>query len=459
VKTIAIVGRPNVGKSSLFNRLAGRMISIVHDQPGVTRDRIAAGCRARDIPYTLFDTGGIGAQLDDGFTDQVRAEAEIAVESSDLVLFVVDGREGLTPLDHELAVYLRQTGRPFRLVVNKIDSPKQEMATAEFSALGLEHPAHVSAEQGRGMDSLEGWIHQQLVKLGAEGTNPDSDADAPPELPLKVAIVGRPNVGKSSLINAILRDRRTIVSDIAGTTRDAVDVPYERKGKPYILIDTAGIRRRTKLDSSVEIFSVMRTERSIRRADLVALVIDASSGATTQDQKIGSLIVKELKPSIVVINKFDLFHPNAPAADRIALAKEELLAKLFFLNYAPAIMLSAKSGQDVKRFFTGIDAVREAARRAIPTAELNRLLQEAIAKSPPPQERGRRFNLLYVTRRPEKEGAVARPLYPLEYLLFCNRPELLSETYARYLENTIRARYDLAGLPLRLTLRGKGKQE
>jgi len=298
---VAIVGRPNVGKSALFNRLAGRRISIVHDQPGVTRDRISAICRQGPIPFEVVDTGGIGASLDDDFAGQVRAEAEIAVEAADLILWVVDAQEGVTTIDEELAGVLRKSAVPVLVVANKVDADAHENLVADFGRLGFGNPFPVSAEHGRHVSDLIRSVGKRLkqdFEPGPEGSGGD-------EARICLAVVGKPNVGKSSLINAILEDDRTIVSEVAGTTRDAVDVPYDRGGKRFTLIDTAGMRRKTKRDSAVEVFSVMRSERSIRRADLCLLVIDAAAGITAMDRTIARTIVDENKPCIIIANKFD----------------------------------------------------------------------------------------------------------------------------------------------------------
>jgi GTP-binding protein len=281
-RTAAIVGRPNVGKSALFNRLAGRKISIVHDQPGVTRDRIVSECKLGTHPFTVIDTGGIGSDVDASFTEQVHAEVELALQAADVILFVVDGQDGLTPVDSELARRLRRVSKPVILVINKVDADKHRNMDAEFSRLGLEPSIRVSAEHGRNIS--------ELVEMTESHLAPPRLGEPEAATPVKLALVGRPNVGKSSMVNAILEDSRTMVSPISGTTRDAVDVPYERGGQPYILIDTAGIRPRGKVSNSVEVFSVMRSERSIRRADLCVLVIDATMGVTAQDKKIAGQI-------------------------------------------------------------------------------------------------------------------------------------------------------------------------
>ena len=350
---IAIVGRPNVGKSAIFNRLAGRRISIVHDEPGVTRDRIAVECRSGRLPYELTDTGGIGAALDDGFAEQIRAEADVAIGSADLILFVVDAREGVHPVDRELAAALRRADAPVVVLANKVDTPKTDADAAEFASLGFDRQLEISAAHGRHFDQLDALIQRELAGLKRDSPPPEDDAPGTP--PVKIAVVGRPNVGKSSLVNAILEDERTIVSEIAGTTRDAVDVPYRRNDRDYTLIDTAGIRKRGRRDTSVEVFSSMRSEKSIRRADLCLLVIDASSGVVSQDRRIAKMVLDEAKPCIVLLNKFDLYHPDANFRDRIEQFREELGDDLFFLPYAPKVAISAHHRQHLGKIFTAIE--------------------------------------------------------------------------------------------------------
>ena len=296
MKTIAILGRPNVGKSALFNRLAGRMISIVHDQPGVTRDHIHAICKQGGKPFEIIDTGGIGAEPDPDFAEDTRFAADVAIEAADLLVLVMDGVAGLTPLDAELAKLVRESAKPVIIAINKLDNDKQENLLADFARLGFDDPLGVSAAHGRGIGELVERIGS-LVDLG------DADeAPAPGEV-ARLAIIGRPNVGKSSLVNAILNDRRTIVSDIAGTTRDAIDIPYEYRGEKFVLVDTAGIRHRSKHSTSVEVFSVMRSEAAIGRADLNVLVIDATEGVKMQEKKIAGLIQDAKKAAVIVLNK------------------------------------------------------------------------------------------------------------------------------------------------------------
>ncbi|MCB1064098.1 MAG: ribosome biogenesis GTPase Der [Verrucomicrobiae bacterium] len=455
---VAIVGRPNVGKSAIFNRLVGRPISIVHDQPGVTRDRIAFECRNKGRhAYELTDTGGIGATLDDGFAVQVRTEADIAIGTADVILFVVDGRDGMTPIDQDLAKVLRKGRREVILVANKIDTPRSDPHAAEFSALGFDDIIATSAAHGRNFELLENRLEKALAPFGGP-VGEEKRGTAIEELaatPLQIAIVGRPNVGKSSLVNAILNDERTIVSDVAGTTRDAVDIPYTRDGKNYTLIDTAGLRRRQLMDTSVEVFSAMRTERSIRRADVCLLLIDATSGVVAGDRRIARTILDANKPCIILLNKFDLYHPEARYSDRIEDFKTEMGDELFFLPYAPRVAVSAKERQHLGKIFKSIESVRESAQTPIPTGVLNRLLRESIERNPPPMKGGKRLKLLYGTqKREDRPQVIPVP----EYMLFVNHANLLTRTYERFLENQIREKYPMEGLPFVFTVKSRKQQ-
>ena len=444
MKTIAIVGRPNVGKSALFNRLAGRMISIVHDQPGVTRDHVHAICRQGPAPFEIIDTGGIGAEPDKDFAEDTRFAADVAIAAADLLLLVMDGPAGLTPVDADLAKLVRESGKPVLAVINKVDHDRQENLLADFTRLGFENPEPVSAAHGRGIGDLVARI-AAAIDLGG-----DELPSGPEETP-RLAIVGRPNVGKSSLINAILADRRTIVSDIAGTTRDAIDIPYEYRGDRFVLVDTAGIRHRSKHDSSVEVFSVMRSEKAIERADLCVLVLDATQGVTSQDKKIGGLIQKAGKAAVIVLNKWDLV---ADESDKETLeAKiEEIRADLFFLGYAPLVVLSAKNRTNLPRLFNLIRKIREHATRKIGTGELNRLFKAAVERQAPPMHGGRRFKIYYATQVSQPER---RPFGRVEFLLFVNDPRKLSDSYTNYLAGRVREHREFPGLPIRFKLRGK----
>jgi GTP-binding protein len=348
-RQVAIVGRPNVGKSALFNRLVGRDIAIVHDQPGITRDRISAPSKRGE--FLVWDTGGIGGKGETELLQEVRAAADAAMREADVIVFVVDAQQGLTPVDQELAQLLRRSKRPVVLAVNKIDHPKHENLDAEFQRLGFPDLLSISAAHGLGIGSL---VEKIEARLPAAESKDEPVAIAP----LSLAIIGRPNVGKSSLVNAILSDRRTIVSNIPGTTRDAVDIAYRHGKDDFLLIDTAGIRPRGKHSSSVEVFSVMRSERTIRRADLCVLVVDATSGVTLQDKKIAALMLKSQKPSLILVNKWDLVKAERGAKETLAKLIEETRERLFFLPYAPILVASALTGENVDRLFSAIRKIR-----------------------------------------------------------------------------------------------------
>ena len=444
VGNIAIVGRPNVGKSALFNRLVGRSIAIVHDQAGITRDRISALSSRGARPFTVWDTGGIVGAGETQLHAQVRAAAESAMRESQLILFMVDAKQGLSPMDEELGRVLRRSPTPVVLVVNKIDDPKHEDLAVDFARLGFADAVSISAAHGRGMTDLLELIDRKLPVLSNEQASRKS------EQPLALAIVGKPNAGKSSLINSIMRDERAIVSEIPGTTRDAVDVRYERDGKSYLLIDTAGIRARSKHSSSVEVFSVMRAERTIRRADLCILVVDLTSGITSQDKKIAGLIQKARKPCLVVLNKWDLVKPKRDERREIRRLTSETQAELFFLDYAPMLIASALTGENVEMLFRFVAKIQKAARARIGTGILNRLLRTAFAENPPPMIGNRRLKLFYAA---QSAGESDRMIEPPEFVLFVNDPKLLSETYERYLVARIREAEPYPGLPLLLRCR------
>lgn len=483
--SLAIVGRPNVGKSALFNRLVGRKIAIVHDQPGITRDRLPATCTRGERPFTLWDTGGIFAAGESELTQQVQRAAENALRESDLLLFVVDGKEGLSPVDEELARMLRKSRKPVVLVINKIDTEKHDPLAAEFDSLGFKKIISVSAEHARGISELLDAIELQLPSSATiEDPTPVRDpgeGGSDVEYPIAIAIVGRPNVGKSSLINSIVRGERAIVSELPGTTRDAIDIAYERAGLKFVFIDTAGIRRRGKVFASAEVFSVMRAERSIRRADLCVLVVDLTMGVTAQDKRIAGLIQKARKPAIVVLNKWDLVNlrrGKKPSARELI---EDTLSRIFFLDYAPVLVTSASTGENVTRLFALIQKIQRATQKRISTGVLNRLFRQAFEANPPPLVKGRRLKLFYAAQptgggeRSALDGeASATPelgittqtsrrargssLFQVpEFVLFVNDPQLMTETYRRYLEARVREAEPYPGLPIIFTLRPRAK--
>jgi len=481
---VAIVGRPNVGKSALFNRLVGRKIAIVHDQPGITRDRISATCTRSEQPFTLWDTGGILGTGEFELTRQVRLAAEKALRESDVLLFVVDGKGGLSPVDGELAQRLRKSQKPVVLVINKIDIEKHDPLAADFDSLGFEKVISVSAEHDRGVSELLDEIERLLPSPGnivdptlAGQSVAKSVSDV--EHSIALAIVGRPNVGKSSLINSIAGGERAIVSELPGTTRDAVDIVYERDGRRFVFIDTAGIRRRGKVSSSAEVFSVMRAERTIRRADVCILVVDLTTGVTSQDKRIGGLIQKAQKPAIIVLNKWDLVKPKRRGKQSSKELIEETLLRIFFLDYAPVLVTSASTGENVDRLFALIQKIRRAARKRIGTGVLNRLLRQAFEANPPAMVKGKRLKLLYAAQTtgdtdsaamerralptPDftdampipQEARERSPIQPPQFALFVNDPRLMTESYRRYLEGRIREAEPYPGLPIILTLRAR----
>ena len=451
-RTVAIVGRPNVGKSAIFNRLAGRKISIVHDMPGVTRDRIVSACKLGNDPFEIIDTGGIGANVDASFTGQVRAEVEIALAAADVILFVVDGQDGLTPLDEDLARILRRAAKPILLAINKIDVDQHTARAAEFTRLGFPDSLAISAEHNRGILPMVAWLERLLpapiLNFQSSISNPQS--------PIHIAIVGRPNVGKSSLTNAILQDDRTLVSTISGTTRDAIDIPYERHGQSYVLIDTAGIRPRGKVDNTVEVFSVMRSETSIRRADICCLVVDATMGVTAQDKKIAGMIQEANKPCVVALNKWDLIKDRTEGKEELKEVLEEMRSELFFIPYAPTMLVSAKTGAELTRLFKTIERIRSESQFRIGTGVLNRLLAEAIAGHPPATRGGKKLKILFGTQ-PDRPSGKVIPIP--EFVLFVNDEKLLDQSYHRYLDTQLREKAPYTGLPILLHLRARAPRD
>jgi GTP-binding protein len=443
---IAIAGRPNVGKSALFNRIAGRRIAIVHGQAGITRDRISAKCEIGGKNFRLWDTGGIVGAGETQLTDEVRASAELAMAESDLILFVVDGQDGVNPMDRELARLIRKLHKPVLLLVNKIDDPKHEPRADEFSALGFEDVFPISAAHGRGvpelLEKIENFLPASDLKAQTSNLTP----------PIAVAILGRPNAGKSSLINTLLRDRRAIVSEIPGTTRDAVDIEYEREGKRFLFIDTAGIRARSKHSSSVEVFSVMRAEKTIKRADICVLVIDAAEGIKAQDRRIAALIQKARKACVIVLNKWDLVRTSRKQRQTMEDVIANARAELFFIDYAPVLVTSALTGEHADKIFKMIERIRRAARAHIGTGKLNRALRADFAANPPPMVKGKRLKLFYAT---QSSGNESREFAPPEIVLFVNSARFLTQPYARFLEAKTRELEPYPGLPILLTCRAR----
>src|SRR6266542_845686 len=406
--SVAIIGRPNVGKSALFNRLIGRKIAIVHDQPGITRDRISAICARGTRPFVLWDTGGIFGAGEAQLSAQVRGAAEEALRESDLLLFVVDAKEGLSPIDEELARVLRKSQKPVVLVINKIDNEKHEAFAAEFDSLGFKSSIEISAEHGRGISDLLDAIDRFLPSSAGESRATSQDS-------LAVAILGRPNVGKSSLINSIVHKERAIVSEVAGTTRDAIDILYQRDGRNFVFIDTAGIRRRGKQSTSAEVFSVMRAERGIRRAGLCVLIVDLTAGVTAQDKRIAGLIQTARKAAIVILNKWDLVKPKRNQKEAIASLVATARERIFFLDYAPVLITSSLTGEHVSKLLSLIEKIRGAALQHVGTGVVNRLLGQAFEASPRPTIRAHRLKHVYAA---QSNGNEVQQLAPPEFILF-----------------------------------------
>ncbi|NLM25381.1 MAG: ribosome biogenesis GTPase Der [Firmicutes bacterium] len=428
---VAIVGKPNVGKSTLFNRIARQRIAIVQDEPGVTRDRLYCDVEWLNNHFTLIDTGGIDIG-EDIITRQVREQAQIAIEEADVIVFVVDGREGLTAADEDVANVLRKTDKKVILCVNKIDDHlAAEAHVWEFYALGLGDPVAVSAEHGRNIGDL---LDQIVVALPKVSETEDEDL-------LKLAIVGRPNVGKSSLVNKFLGENRVIVSDIPGTTRDAIDTYFTRGEQKYLLIDTAGLRRRKKIEEEVERYSVIRTLRAIDRSDIAILMLDATEGLTEQDKKIAGYAHEGGKGMIIVVNKWDLVEKDSNTMRDF---EQEIRAGLQFLSYAPIVFISALTGQRVHQVLDLADQVSEYQNLRISTGRLNTLIQDAVAMNQAPSDKGVRLKIYYVTQAQVK---------PPVFLIYVNYKELMHFSYLRYLENQIREEYEFIGTPIILSVK------
>ena len=434
---IALVGRPNVGKSMLFNKLMGKRISIVEDTPGVTRDRLYADTDWNGRSFTLVDTGGIEPRADSELLQFMREQAQIAMDTADVIVLVTDLRTGVTAADQEIADMLLRSGRPVVLAVNKADSTGPvDPDVYEFYNLGLGEPVPVSAVHGHGTGDL---LDACLAYFPPEQEEEEEDDR------IRVAIIGRPNVGKSSLTNRILGETRMVVSEAAGTTRDAVDSPYEDESGKYLFIDTAGIRRKSKVEDRIEKFSVMRAEAAVERAQVCLILLDAREGVTEQDTKVAGLDHEQGKACILVVNKWDLVDKDTKTMDR---QREEIRRDLSFMPYAPIVFISALTGQRVPRLFELINYVSEQSVMRIPTGALNSLLSDAVARVQPPTDKGRRLKLLYMTQTGVR---------PPTFIIFCNDRELFHFSYQRYIENQLRGAYGLEGTPIRLIVRQRGE--
>lgn len=435
---VAIIGKPNVGKSTFFNYLAGSRISIVQDTPGVTRDRIYADTNWRGRNFTLVDTGGIEPESDDIILSQMREQANLAISMADVIIFLTDIRQGVTAADSEIAVMLKKSGKPVVLVCNKADNfEKDREEIYEFYNLGLGDPYPISASNALGLGDVLDKIYESF---------PEKTLDEDEDDVIKVAVIGKPNVGKSSLINKILGENRAIVSNIAGTTRDAIDSKFENEKGKYILIDTAGVRRKSKVKESIEKFSIMRTLLAIERADVCLMMIDALEGVTDQDAKIAGEAHEEGKGVIIVVNKWDEYEKETGTLERY---KKEIYAKLSYLSYAPIIFISAKTGQRVNKLFDLINHVNEQNSMRISTSVLNQVINEAISIVQPPTDKGKRLKIFYGTQASTK---------PPTFVIFVNNKELFHFSYERYLVNQIRKEFGLEGTPVRIIVREKGEE-
>ena len=432
---VAIVGRPNVGKSTLFNRIAGERISIVEDTPGVTRDRIYADAEWLDHHFTLIDTGGLEPDSDDMMLKHMYSQAEIAISSADVILFVVDVRTGMTDMDMQVANILRKADKPVVLAVNKVDDlAKYGMQVYEFYSLGLGDPFGVSGGQMIGLGDLL----DEVVKHFPADKDDSAEDDS-----IKVAIIGKPNVGKSSLVNRILGENRVIVSDVAGTTRDAIDSEYELNGQKYVFIDTAGMRRKAKIKESIEKYSIIRAVAAVERADVCILMINAVEGITEQDTKVAGIAHEAGKAVIIAVNKWDLIEKDNHTMNKFL---KDIDTEFKYLSYAPRIFISAETGQRVTKLFELITMVSENNSRRIATGMLNDVLIEAMAMNQPPAEKGKQLRIYYMTQVSVK---------PPTFVLFVNDTELLHFSYKRYLENQLRDAFGFVGTPIHFIARNR----
>jgi len=434
---IAIVGRPNVGKSTLFNRIVGGKKAIVANEPGVTRDRNYADVEWEESPFTLIDTGGFEPVSKDRIFIQMREQCQLAMDEADVILFLMDGKEGLTPSDKEIANILRQVNKPVFYIVNKIDGPKHEEKVFEFYGLGVETIYSISAEHRYGVDELM----DEAVKVLPRTTEEKWDRKA-----TKVAVVGRPNVGKSSLVNRLLGYKRVIIDEAPGTTRDAIDTLFERDGKRYILIDTAGIRRKSRISFRLEKFSIVEALRTIDRSDVVLLLLDSEEGVTSQDARIGGFIQEKGKGCILVLNKWDLIEKDSQTMVEF---ERKIYSDLKYLSYAPILFISALTGQRVPKILNRVDQVSEQTKKRISTGTLNRSFRQWVERFTPPLYKNRRVKLNYIT-----QVSTAPPTF----MISTNIPEGIHFSYERYLTNQMRETYGFEGVPILLQFRKKGKE-
>lgn len=433
---VAIVGCPNVGKSTFFNRLIGRRLAIVSEVPGTTRDRLYGEAEWNGVPFTVIDTGGFDPATSDDLLQRVRSQAQVAIEEADAVLFVVDGKGGLTANDEEVARILRRSNKPVIVAVNKTESSARQLQAVDFYRLGLGRPYLISALHGIGTGDLL----DELVRAfppAEEGEENEA---------VRIAIVGRPNVGKSSLFNRILGQERVIVSEKPGTTRDAIDTRFEVDGEPVILIDTAGLRRRPRVQAGLEQYGVIRALRAIDRSDVVLLLIEAPEGATTQDAHIAEYIADQGRSLVLVVNKWDLIEKDSRTMQEY---RQWTYTQLRFLDHVPLLFVSAKTGQRVGNVLPTALRVQQERLTRVPTAELNRLVREWLFQHPPPSIGGRRLKVLYVTQA---------SVDPPTFILFVNNPRLVDPSYQRYLENRLREVYSFSGTPVRFRFRARGRQ-
>ena len=436
---VAIIGKPNVGKSTFFNYLAGSRISIVQDTPGVTRDRIYAETNWRGRNFTLIDTGGIEPESEDIILSQMREQANLAINMADVIIFLTDAKQGVTSADKEIALMLKKSGKPIVLVCNKVDDFERDKDNIyEFYNLGIGDPNPISATNALGIGDVLDKIYEAF---------PEKIENEEEENIIKVAVIGKPNVGKSSLINKILGENRAIVSDTAGTTRDAIDSEFQNEKGKYVFIDTAGLRRKSKIKESIEKFSIMRTLLAIERADVCLMLIDALEGVTDQDAKIAGEAHEAGKGIIIVVNKWDEYEKETGSLEAY---KKEIYNKLSYLSYAPILFISAKTGQRVHKLFELINSVNEKNSIRISTSTLNQVINEAIAIVQPPTDKGKRLKIFYGTQASTK---------PPTFVIFVNNKELFHFSYERYLVNQIRKEFALDGTPIRIIVREKNEKD